>query len=199
MFPYQNLHFFFPFMATNVVCLNMHKYVGHRSAVCMFSYMVSVCFNLSYVHLETDVLSPQRLCLFLSHAVWMILKFCDAVELLLYSPKRPIVDFSVIFLWMMAVGTLACASLWSEFTAPERTDERYNELSPKVSFYIKLFFILFFKNILFQSSILRYKEALNICVLVYVFWIKTFFILTFLVTWFSDWYFVINNFVLDTL
>lgn len=55
------------------------------------------------------------------------------VELLLYSPKRPIVDFSVIFLWMMAVGTLACASLWSEFTAPERTDERYNELSPKDS------------------------------------------------------------------
>lgn len=56
----------------------------------------------------------------------------NAVELLLYSPKRPIVDFSVVFLWMMAVGTLACASLWSEFTAPERTDERYNELSPKV-------------------------------------------------------------------
>lgn len=55
------------------------------------------------------------------------------VELLLYSPKRPIVDFSVVFLWMMAVGTLACASLWSEFTAPERTDERYNELSPKES------------------------------------------------------------------
>ncbi|PON66904.1 Peptidase A22B, signal peptide peptidase [Parasponia andersonii] len=55
------------------------------------------------------------------------------VELLLYSPKRPIVDFSVVFLWMMAVGTLVCASLWSEFTAPERTDERYNELSPKES------------------------------------------------------------------
>ncbi|KAL5542920.1 hypothetical protein UlMin_010630 [Ulmus minor] len=55
------------------------------------------------------------------------------VELLLYSPKRPIVDFSVIFLWMMAVGTLVCASLWSEFTAPDHTDERYNELSPKES------------------------------------------------------------------
>ncbi|KAF4386406.1 hypothetical protein G4B88_020226 [Cannabis sativa] len=55
------------------------------------------------------------------------------VELLLYSPKRPVVDYSVIFLWMMAVGTLVCASLWSEFTAPEHTDERYNELSPKES------------------------------------------------------------------
>ncbi|KAL3507174.1 hypothetical protein ACH5RR_032556 [Cinchona calisaya] len=55
------------------------------------------------------------------------------VELLLYSPNRPIVDFSVVFLWLMAVGTLVCASLWSEFTASEQTDERYNELSPKES------------------------------------------------------------------
>lgn len=56
-----------------------------------------------------------------------------SVEILLYSPNRPIVDFSVLFLWLMAVGTLVCASLWSEFTASEQTDERYNELSPKES------------------------------------------------------------------
>ncbi|KAG7013864.1 Signal peptide peptidase-like 2 [Cucurbita argyrosperma subsp. argyrosperma] len=54
------------------------------------------------------------------------------VELLLYAPKRPIVDFSVVFLWMMAVGTVACAALWPEITA-ERTEERYNELSAKES------------------------------------------------------------------
>lgn len=53
------------------------------------------------------------------------------VELKLYAPSRPIVSYSVIFLWMMAVGTVICATLWSEFTAPEDTDERYNELSPK--------------------------------------------------------------------
>uniref|UniRef100_A0A2P2ILY0 Signal peptide peptidase-like 3 isoform X2 n=1 Tax=Rhizophora mucronata TaxID=61149 RepID=A0A2P2ILY0_RHIMU len=53
------------------------------------------------------------------------------VELLLYAPERPTVDFSVILLWIMAVGTVACASLWSELTAPKETDERYNELSPK--------------------------------------------------------------------
>ncbi|KAI8005727.1 Signal peptide peptidase-like 3 [Camellia lanceoleosa] len=28
------------------------------------------------------------------------------VELMLYSPNRPIVDFSVVFLWLMAVGTI---------------------------------------------------------------------------------------------
>ncbi|XP_010023580.2 signal peptide peptidase-like 3 [Eucalyptus grandis] len=54
------------------------------------------------------------------------------VEILLHSPNRPLVDFSVVFLWMMAVGTIVCASLWSDFTAAEQTDERYNELSPKV-------------------------------------------------------------------
>ncbi|KAJ7957336.1 Signal peptide peptidase-like [Quillaja saponaria] len=55
------------------------------------------------------------------------------VEILLYSPNRPVVDFSVGFLWIMAVGTVICASLWSELTATKQTDERYNELSPKES------------------------------------------------------------------
>ncbi|KAF2322258.1 hypothetical protein GH714_009605 [Hevea brasiliensis] len=53
------------------------------------------------------------------------------VEIKLYAPNRPVVDFSVIFLWMMAVGTVICATLWSEFTAPEESDKHYNELSPK--------------------------------------------------------------------
>ncbi|CAK7348938.1 unnamed protein product [Dovyalis caffra] len=53
------------------------------------------------------------------------------VELLFYAPVRPPVDLSVIFLWMMAVGTVVCASLWSEIAASEENEERYNELSPK--------------------------------------------------------------------
>ncbi|KAM7486394.1 hypothetical protein LguiA_002403 [Lonicera macranthoides] len=55
------------------------------------------------------------------------------VELLLYSPPRPIVDYSVAFLWLMAVGTIVCATLWSEFTMHEKSDDRYNELSLKES------------------------------------------------------------------
>lgn len=50
------------------------------------------------------------------------------MELLLYSPKRPVVDISEIFLWLMAVGTIVCASLWTEFVTCEQTDERYNQL-----------------------------------------------------------------------
>lgn len=57
----------------------------------------------------------------------------QTVEILLYAPNRPNVDMAVIFLWLMAVGTIVCASLWSEITASEQTDDRYNELSPKES------------------------------------------------------------------
>ncbi|EOY04904.1 Signal peptide peptidase family protein, expressed isoform 1 [Theobroma cacao] len=55
------------------------------------------------------------------------------VEFLLYAPTRPVVDFSVLFLWAMAVGTIVTASLWQEFGTSEHTNERYNELSPKES------------------------------------------------------------------
>ncbi|KAK9146098.1 hypothetical protein Sjap_006001 [Stephania japonica] len=53
------------------------------------------------------------------------------VELLLFSPNRPVVDYSVIFLWLMAVGTIVCASLWSEITGSEQIAEPYDQLSPK--------------------------------------------------------------------
>lgn len=53
------------------------------------------------------------------------------VEVLLYSPERPVVDFSATFLWLMAVGTIVCASIWAEFIACEPIDERYNHLALK--------------------------------------------------------------------
>lgn len=51
------------------------------------------------------------------------------MKFLLYAPTRPIVDFSVILLWAMAVGTIVTASLWQDFGTSENSDERYNELS----------------------------------------------------------------------
>ena len=62
-----------------------------------------------------------------------LLGFHISVELLFYAPVRPPVDLSVIFLWIMAVGTVVCASVWSEIATSEETNERYNELSPKVN------------------------------------------------------------------
>ncbi|KAJ4967823.1 hypothetical protein NE237_014524 [Protea cynaroides] len=55
------------------------------------------------------------------------------VELLLYSPDSPIVDVSEFFLWMMAVGTVIVASVWSEFIACEQNDDPYNHMTPKES------------------------------------------------------------------
>lgn len=55
-----------------------------------------------------------------------------SVEVLPYAPTRPVVDYSVAFLWLMAVATVICASLWADITTPDQIDERYNELSPKV-------------------------------------------------------------------
>lgn len=51
------------------------------------------------------------------------------VEILLYAPVRPLIDYSVGFLWLMSVGTVALASLWSDLTAPEQTDDSYTEES----------------------------------------------------------------------
>ncbi|MBA0826993.1 hypothetical protein Goarm_011804, partial [Gossypium armourianum] len=34
-----------------------------------------------------------------------------------YSPKRPLVDIAEVFLWLMAIGTIICASYWSAWSA----------------------------------------------------------------------------------
>ncbi|XP_060180268.1 signal peptide peptidase-like 5 [Lycium barbarum] len=38
------------------------------------------------------------------------------VSVMLYSPDRPVVDYSVSFIWLMAVGTIICAAFWKKFT-----------------------------------------------------------------------------------
>ncbi|KAH0638211.1 hypothetical protein KY289_038126 [Solanum tuberosum] len=48
------------------------------------------------------------------------------VELLLYSPDRPIVDYSVSFIWLMAVGTIICAALWKKFTQSKEIPDQCN-------------------------------------------------------------------------
>ncbi|KAK1411534.1 hypothetical protein QVD17_38084 [Tagetes erecta] len=54
------------------------------------------------------------------------------VELLLYAPESPIIDPGAAFLWLMAVATVVCASLWSEITKSGETNGNYDELSPKL-------------------------------------------------------------------
>ncbi|XP_051146736.1 signal peptide peptidase-like 2 [Andrographis paniculata] len=46
------------------------------------------------------------------------------VSIQMYSPKRPKVDVAEVFLWLMAVGTILCASYWSAWTAKEAAVEQ---------------------------------------------------------------------------
>ncbi|GAB4844495.1 Signal peptide peptidase-like 4 [Ancistrocladus abbreviatus] len=48
----------------------------------------------------------------------------SVVSVQLYSPKRPPVDVAEVFLWLMAVGTILCASYWSAWSAREAAIER---------------------------------------------------------------------------
>lgn len=47
----------------------------------------------------------------------------SSVMVQLYSPHRPLVDVAEVFLWLMAVGTILCASYWSAWTAREAAIE----------------------------------------------------------------------------
>ncbi|XP_051132709.1 signal peptide peptidase-like 4 isoform X1 [Andrographis paniculata] len=46
------------------------------------------------------------------------------VSIQIYSPKRPPVDVAEVFLWLMAVGTILCASYWSAWSARETAVEQ---------------------------------------------------------------------------
>eukprot|EP00262_Sarcandra_glabra_P021198 TRINITY_DN881_c0_g1_i1.p1 TRINITY_DN881_c0_g1~~TRINITY_DN881_c0_g1_i1.p1 ORF type:complete len:537 (-),score=77.67 TRINITY_DN881_c0_g1_i1:227-1837(-) len=47
----------------------------------------------------------------------------SSVTVQLYSPNRPPVDTAEVFLWLMAVGTILCASYWSAWSAKEASIE----------------------------------------------------------------------------
>ncbi|KAL6986265.1 Signal peptide peptidase-like 2, partial [Sarracenia purpurea var. burkii] len=48
----------------------------------------------------------------------------SSVSVQLYSPRRPLVDIAEVFLWLMAVSTILCASFWSAWSAREAAIEQ---------------------------------------------------------------------------
>ncbi|GAB2291008.1 Signal peptide peptidase-like 4 [Dionaea muscipula] len=64
-----------------------------------------------------------------------LLRNNSMVSVQLYSPKRPAVDVAEVFLWLMAVGTILCASYWSAWSTKEaaiqqeKSLEDYSELA----------------------------------------------------------------------
>ncbi|CAO2181953.1 unnamed protein product [Urochloa humidicola] len=94
----------------------------------------------------------------------------NKVEILMYAPQKPPFDGAIPFLWMMAVGTVACASVWTfavvgeepkknnaaldgeENPAPAPADAEVVELQTKtalvfiVTSSLVLLFLFFFKS-----------------------------------------------------
>ncbi|CAN1300656.1 Signal peptide peptidase-like 2 [Linum perenne] len=56
-----------------------------------------------------------------------------SVSVQMYSPERPLIDLAEAFLWLMAVGTVFCASYWSARSAKESSIEEEKLL--RVIFY----------------------------------------------------------------
>nr|GEU95416.1 signal peptide peptidase-like 4 isoform X1 [Tanacetum cinerariifolium] len=56
----------------------------------------------------------------------------------LYSPRRPLVDVAEVFLWLMAVGTILCASYWSAWSAREAAIERDQLLKDGSDEYLQM-------------------------------------------------------------
>lgn len=57
----------------------------------------------------------------------------EKVELRMYMKERGLVDLSNSLLWLMAVGTLVAACVWSDLAGPQRQEEKYSDISPKAS------------------------------------------------------------------
>ncbi|GLT67859.1 hypothetical protein SLA2020_401370 [Shorea laevis] len=53
-----------------------------------------------------------------------LIKNSSTVLVQLYSPRRPVVDIAEVFLWLMAVSTILCASYWSAWSAREAAIEQ---------------------------------------------------------------------------
>ncbi|QHO09660.1 Signal peptide peptidase-like [Arachis hypogaea] len=112
----------------------LHSFTPIIGLFSVFSHLLDlfemVCSNSTEVSISIPVVMITKSA---GEALNKSLTSGSRVEILLYAPPRPLVDFSVTFLWLMSVGTIVCGSLWSDLTAPNQSDERYNELCPKES------------------------------------------------------------------
>ncbi|MED6158828.1 Signal peptide peptidase-like 4 [Stylosanthes scabra] len=60
----------------------------------------------------------------------------STVSVQLYSPLRPLVDVAEVFLWLMAVGTILCASYWIH--VQDASDEYLNTQTVGSSGYVEI-------------------------------------------------------------
>lgn len=56
-----------------------------------------------------------------------------SVEVQVYLAKRSVIDLSNSSIWVISLATLIIASVWPDLIPHEKSDEEYDELSPKVT------------------------------------------------------------------
>ncbi|PON92094.1 Peptidase A22B, signal peptide peptidase [Trema orientale] len=99
---------------------------AHASALLIINYRTEL-FKMVCEENETDVSIGIPTVMLPQDAGTILetnLKNNSQVSVQLYSPLRPLVDIAEVFLWLMAVGTILCASYWSAWTAREAALEQ---------------------------------------------------------------------------
>ncbi|XP_030490007.2 signal peptide peptidase-like 4 [Cannabis sativa] len=99
---------------------------AHASALLIINYRTEL-FKMVCEENETDIIIGIPTVMLPQDAGTILetdLKNNSKVSVQLYSPLRPLVDIAEVFLWLMAVGTILCASYWSAWTAREAALEQ---------------------------------------------------------------------------
>lgn len=94
---------------------SLEKFITNNTRGMSFFIDFMLAFTVSSS--ERHLPSYQEICL-------IVFIFLCLVSVAFYSPKRPTVDIAEVFLWLMAVGTVFCASYWSAWTAREAAIEQ---------------------------------------------------------------------------
>lgn len=104
------------------------------------------------------------------------IKHKKSVAVQLYSPDRPLVDTAEVFLWIMAVGTVLCASYWSAWSAREASIEHDKLLKDASDDVINMEYASGIVDINMTSAVLFVVIASGFLILLY----------KFMSTWFID-------------
>ena len=104
-------------LLTKVVFCSSRHFYCFKNVIILFIHLSWVSKRVASFH--AFIIIPL-LCLYSLLRIYRLL----AVSVQLYSPRRPIVDIAEVFLWLMAVGTILCASYWSAWSAREAVIEQ---------------------------------------------------------------------------
>ena len=108
---------------------------GMASLICSYKNIFFCCFSACLIvpFVSQCLWKESHSCV--SNCLFLCFSFIYPVSVQLYSPKRSVVDIAEVFLWLMAVGTILCASYWSASSAREALNEHERLLKASFLWY----------------------------------------------------------------